>query len=292
MTKKMIANNIEGRALAVDLKVDLLKRIKALKTKHKIRPGLAIIRVGDDSASQLYVTSKKRQCKEIGIRSFEHVLPQSTSQKALLKLIENINEDPEIHGMIVQLPLPKKFNTDQVIQAISPQKDVDGLHPLNLGKLFCGHKDGFIPCTPKGCVRLIQTVQKNLNGLTAAIIGTSNLVGKPLAHLLIQEGCTVSLLNSKTKNPQAFCAQADIVISAAGVPNLVKENWIKAGAIVIDVGINHLMDSEGKPYLVGDIDYNEVCQKAKAITPVPGGVGPMTVACLLENTVIAAEISA
>ena len=281
---------IEGRTLATSLKADLLKRIEILKKDHKIRPGLAIIRVGDDSASQVYVASKKRQCKEIGIRSFEHILHSATKQKMILDLIQSINEDPEIHGLIVQLPLPKKFNTAEIIQAISPQKDVDGLHPLNLGKLFCGIEGGFIPCTPKGCIKLIQTVQKNLKGLNAAVIGASNLVGKPLAHLLLKEGCTVSLLNSKTKNPKELCCQADIVVAAAGVPHLVQGDWVKIGAIVIDVGINRLVDTKGKAYLIGDVNYDDVSKKAKAITPVPGGVGPMTVACLLENTVISAEL--
>jgi methylenetetrahydrofolate dehydrogenase (NADP+)/methenyltetrahydrofolate cyclohydrolase len=288
MVENTVAKNIDGRALAVHLKEDLLKRIQVLKEKHTVRPGLAIVRVGDDSASQVYVASKKRQCKEIGIRSFEHVLPSTTDQKELLSLIQSINDDPEIHGLIVQLPLPKKFKSAEIIQAISPEKDVDGLHPLSLGKLFCGI-EGFVPCTPKGCLKLIQTIQKDLKGLRAVVIGASNLVGKPMAHLLLTEGATVSLLHSKTRDPETLCAQADIIVAAAGVPCLVQESWVKKGAIVIDVGINRLMDSQGKPYLIGDVDYKAVAKKAKAITPVPGGVGPMTVACLLENTVIAAE---
>ncbi len=289
MEENTTAENIDGRALAVLLKEQLVQRIEALKKKHDVRPGLAIIRVGDDPASQVYVASKKRQCKEIGIRSFEHVLPSTIEQKGLLDLIQNINEDPEIHGLIVQLPLPKKFNSAEIIQAISSQKDVDGLHPLNLGKLFCGIEGGFIPCTPKGCIKLIHTVQKDLKGSNAVVVGASNLVGKPLAHLLLKEGATVSLLNSKTKNPQEICAQADIIVAAVGVPHLIQCDWVKKGALIIDVGINRLIDTQGKPYLVGDVDFKLVSKKAKAITPVPGGVGPMTVACLLENTVIAAE---
>lgn len=289
MVENTTAENIDGRALAVLLKEELVQRIETLKKKHDVRPGLAILRVGDDPASQVYVASKKRQCKEIGIRSFEHVLPSTIEQKGLLDLIQNINEDPEIHGLIVQLPLPKKFNSAEIIQAISPQKDVDGLHPLNLGKLFCGIERGFIPCTPKGCIKLIHTVQKDLKGSNAVIVGASNLVGKPLAHLLLKEGATVSLLNSKTKNPQEICARADVIVAAVGVPHLIQGDWVKKGALIIDVGINRLIDTQGKPYLVGDVDFKVVSKKAKAITPVPGGVGPMTVACLLENTVIAAE---
>ncbi len=283
------AKNIDGRSLAVQLKEELVERINVLKKKYNIRPGLSIIRVGDDQASQVYVASKKRQCKEVGIRSFEHVLPSTTEQSVLLDLIQNINEDPEIHGLIVQLPLPEKFNSPKIMQTISPQKDVDGLHPLNLGKLFCDIEGGFVPCTPKGCIKIIHSVQRDLKGLNAVVIGTSNLVGKPLAHLLLKEGATVSLLNAKTKDPKSLCSQADIVVAAAGVPYLVRGNWVKKGALVIDVGINRLVDAQGKPYLLGDVDYEAVSKKAKAITPVPGGVGPMTVACLLENTVIAAE---
>ncbi|HBN22899.1 MAG TPA: bifunctional methylenetetrahydrofolate dehydrogenase/methenyltetrahydrofolate cyclohydrolase FolD [Holosporales bacterium] len=289
MLENTTAKNIDGRALAVHLKEGLIKRIDILKKKHNVRPGLAIIRVGDDPASQVYVASKKRQCKEIGIRSFEHVLSSTIEQKALLDLIQSINEDPEIHGLIVQLPLPKHFNSAEIIQAISPRKDVDGLHPLNLGKLFCGIEGGFTPCTPKGCIKLIHTVQKDLKGLKAVVVGASNLVGKPLAHLLLREGATVSLLNSKTKNPKSLCSQADVIVAAAGIPCLIQGDWVKKGALVIDVGINHLVDEQGKPYLVGDVDYEAVSKKAKAMTPVPGGVGPMTVACLLENTVIAVE---
>ena len=253
---------------------------------------MAIIRVGNDPASQVYVASKKRQCEEVGIRSFEHALRKNAKQQSIIDLIHSINDDPEIHGLIVQLPLPKGLNKDLILQEISPDKDVDGLHPLNLGKLFCNIEGGFVPCTPKGCVRLIHTVQKDLKGLKAVILGASNLVGKPLAHLLLQEGCTISLLNSKTKNPQETCATADIIVAATGVPLLVKGDWIKEGAIIIDVGINRLMDNDGAPYLVGDVDFTAAKANAKAITPVPGGVGPMTVACLLENTVVAAEIVA
>ncbi len=240
----------------------------------------------------MYVASKKRQCEEVGIRSFEHALRKNTKQQTIVDLIHSINEDPEIHGLIVQLPLPEGFDRKMILQAISPEKDVDGLHPLNLGRLFCDIKGGFIPCTPKGCLRLIHTVQKKLEGLKAVIIGASNLVGKPLALLLLQEDCTVSILHSKSKNLARICATADILVAAAGAPLLVKKDWVKEGAIVIDVGINHLVDKQGNSYLTGDVDYESVHKKTKAITPVPGGVGPMTVACLLENTVIAAERAA
>lgn len=283
---------LNGRALATAVKKSLHERIVRLKKDHKIRPGLAIIRIGNNPSSQVYVTSKKRQCQEIGIRSFEHVLPETTSLETIIDLIHNINDDPEIHGLIVQLPLPAGLNKDVILQAIDPQKDVDGLHPLNLGRLFCAIPEGYTPCTPRGCLHLLKSIHPSLRGLHATIIGTSNLVGKPMAHLLIQEGCSVTLINSKTKNPQDLCADADIVIAAAGVPLLVQESWIKPGATVIDVGINRLVTDEGTPYLVGDVDTQAVLEKVQAITPVPGGVGPLTVAYLLDNTVIAAELKA
>ncbi len=280
---------INGRTLAAALKLDLIKRTKALKEKHKVRPGLAIIRVGNNPASQVYVASKKRQCEEVGIRSFEHALRKNAKQQSIIDLIHSINDDPEIHGLIVQLPLPKGLDKDAILQEISPEKDVDGLLPLIVGYLFCDINSGFTPCTPKGCIRLIHTIKKDLKGLKAVILGASNLVGKPMAHLLLQEGCTISLLNSKTKAPEEICATADIIVAATGVPLLIKRSWVKKGAIIIDVGINRLVDNDGTPYLAGDVDFKDALKDAKAITPVPGGVGPMTVACLLENTVIAAE---
>lgn len=281
--------NIDGVALANHLKEDLLIRIEILNNKYNITPCLAIIQVGNNMASTAYISSKKRKCEEVGIIFLEYNLKDEVDEKIIIDLINELNHDEKIHGLIVQLPLPKKFNQSYILQNISPQKDVDGLHPLNLGKVFSDVKGGFIPCTARGCISLIHSVEKNIIGLNAVIIGASNLVGKPLAHLLLKEGATVSLLNSKTRNPEVLCSQADILISAAGIPFLVNKNWVKEGVIIVDVGINHLLNKDGNHYLVGDVDYKSVYEKAKAISPVPGGVGPMTVVSLLENTVLSAE---
>jgi methylenetetrahydrofolate dehydrogenase (NADP+)/methenyltetrahydrofolate cyclohydrolase len=282
----LVAQIIDGRAYAAQIKAKLAEQADHIRTQYKVRPALAIVRVGDNPASQVYVASKRKQCEEVGLRSFEHHLPHSAPLEQVLRLIQEINEDAEIHGLIVQLPLPPLLDRDVIIQAIAPEKDVDGLHPLNLGKLFCGIP-GLVPCTPRACLALIQSVEPDLRGKRAAIVGASNLVGKPLVPLLNQQGCTVILMNSKTHNPQELCHMADIVVVAVGKPLFVTTDWIKKGAIVIDVGINHLVDKAGSSFLVGDVDFDAVVKKAKAITPVPGGVGPMTVACLLENTVLA-----
>lgn len=259
-----------------------------LRRRHHIVPGLAIIRVGDHKASQVYVASKRRQCEDVGILSFEHHLPAGVKPEVVLDLVHRLNCDPTIHGIIIQLPLPSHLETSQIILAIDPSKDVDGLHPLNLGKLAMGFPS-FVPCTPLGCLELIKTQFKSLKGLHAVIVGRSNLVGKPLMLLLLQHDCTVTIVHSKSRKPETITSQADILVVAVGKPRLVKRSWVKPGAVVIDVGINHLMDEEGNSYLVGDVDFEDVKDIVHAITPVPGGVGPMTVSSLLLNTLKAAE---
>jgi len=259
-----------------------------LKAEKDIIPGLAIVRVGDNKASQVYVASKRRQCEDVGMLSFEHHLPGKTDVEFIIDLIHRLNCDPKVHGIIVQLPLPNHLETTRIILAIDPNKDVDGLHPLNLGKLAMG-VPGFIPCTPLGCLELLKMQVNSLKGLHAVIIGRSNLVGKPLGLLLLQQDCTVTLVHSKSKNPQQISSQADILVVAIGQAQLIDRSWVKPGAIVIDVGINHLVDELGNAYLVGDVNFEDVRDIAQAITPVPGGVGPMTVVSLLLNTLKAAK---
>lgn len=280
----MTAQVIDGRVLAKEIKEQLKQEIKRLRVKYKSIPGLAIVRVGNDKPSQVYVASKCKQCEEVGILPHEYHLRQNATADELLNLIHRLNADNQIHGIVVQLPLPSHFNVNHIISAIDPRKDVDGLHPLNIGKLTCGIKS-YMPCTPVGCMLLIKTMLKKLTGLHAVMVGCSNLVGKPMGLLLLQEGCTVSFINSKTINPQALARQADILVVAVGKPNLVQKDWVKPGAVVIDVGINTGVDKKGESFLLGDVDFEGVSTVAKAITPVPGGVGPMTVSCLLRNTV-------
>lgn len=275
---------IDGRAFAATLKTQLKQQAHKFSTVHGILPGLAILRVGDDPASKVYVASKKKQCKEVGIHAVEHYLPADTPQERVLALIQQLNHEPTIHGFIVQLPLPPHLDRNILLRSIDPLKDVDGLHPENLGLLFYG-SPRFIPCTPKGCLALILAIEQDLQGLHAVVVGASNLVGKPMAQLLLQKGCTVTTLHSRSKNPASLAAQADILVVAAGVPGLVTAEWVKPGAIVIDVGINRIADKQ----LVGDVDFAMVKDKVRAITPVPGGVGPLTVASLLQNTLQAAE---
>ncbi len=279
---------IDGRSAATDLKAILQKRVNKLYRDRKFKPGLAVIRIGNDSASAIYVASKMKQCKELGMRGFEIALPTNISLKKILSRIQDINEDPEIHGLVVQLPLPKLLNKQKILSAIDPKKDVDGLHPQNLGLLAAGASDGFSPCTPLGCLHLIHTFQPDLKGLHAVIVGASNLVGKPMGLLLLQQGCTISILNSKTVTPSDIARTADILVVATGKVGLVTKKWIKPGAIVIDVGINK---DEKTGSLKGDVIFHDVSKVAGAITPVPGGVGPMTVAYLLSNVIRAAECS-
>ena len=274
---------IDGKAFAEKLRADIAKRVAKLKADKGITPGLAVIRVGDDPASEVYVRNKVKQTKEAGMNSYEFVLPEATTQKQLLEKVAALNGDKNVHGILVQLPLPEHIDEDAVISAIDPAKDVDGFHVINAGKLAVG-QDGFVPCTPLGCLMLLKDTLGDLTGRHAVIIGRSNIVGKPMAALLLRENCTVTIAHSKTKDLPSVVQLADIVIAAVGKPEMVKGLWLKKGAIVIDVGINRIALSDGKTKLVGDVDFQSCLGIASAITPVPRGVGPMTIACLLENT--------
>lgn len=269
---------IDGKAFAANLRADIALRVAALKKERGITPGLAVVLVGNDPASEVYVKSKGKQTVEAGMNSYEHKLPDTVSQSELLSLIAKLNENKNVHGILVQLPLPKHISEDAIINAIDPNKDVDGFHVVNAGKLATG-QEAFVPCTPLGCSMLLKDVMGNLAGKHAVVIGRSNIVGKPMAQLLLKESCTVTIAHSKTQDLPALLKMADIVVAAVGRPNMVKGEWLKQGAVVIDVGINRV---DGK--LVGDVDYASCQGIASAITPVPGGVGPMTIACLLENT--------
>jgi len=280
----MTATLIDGKAIAAALRAEMAARVADLTAKGQRPPGLAVVLVGEDPASQVYVASKAKQTVEIGMRSFEHKLPAETPETELLALIARLNADPAVDGILVQLPLPKHIDADKVIEAISPEKDVDGFHPVNAGRLATGGR-GFVPCTPRGSLRLVKSVRKDLAGLHAVVVGRSNIVGKPMALLLLGESCTVTIAHSKTRDLTAVCREADILVAAVGRPKLLGAEHVKPGAIVIDVGINRIADpATGKSRLVGDVDFEAAKAVAGAITPVPGGVGPMTIACLLENT--------
>ena len=270
---------IDGKKVAADLRADLKKKVAELKSNYNAVPGLTVVLVGEDSPSKIYVKNKEKFAKEVGMNSEVIRYPENVEEKVLLNKIKELNNNDKVSGILVQLPLPKHIDKRKVVETILPSKDVDGFHPMNVGNLSSGY-DSNIPCTPLGCYLLLKTVEKNLNGKHAVVIGRSNLNGKPMTQLLLKENCTVTITHSKTRDLKAECSRADIVIAAVGRPKLVKGDWIKKGAIVIDVGINKT-DSG----LVGDVDFDEVSKVAKAITPVPGGVGPMTIACLLNNTV-------
>ena len=270
---------IDGKKVAADLRIELKKKITELKSTYNAVPGLTVILVGEDPPSKIYVRNKEKSAIEVGINSEVIRYPENVEEKVVLNKIKELNNNNKVSGILVQLPLPQHIDKRKVIETILPGKDVDGFHPMNVGNLSSGY-DSNIPCTPSGCYLLLKKVEKNLNGKHAVVIGRSNLNGKPMAQLLLKENCTVTIAHSKTKDLKAECSRADIVIAAVGRPKLVKGDWIKKGAIVIDVGINKT-DSG----LVGDVDFDEVSKVAKAITPVPGGVGPMTIACLLNNTV-------
>lgn len=271
---------IDGKAIAAALREELASRVAATNKK----PGLAVVLVGEDPASQVYVRNKIKACEKTGLKSLEFKLPEATTQKKLLSLIHELNADPKVHGILVQLPLPDHLDETSVTQAIAPEKDVDGLHPVNIGRLVSG-LPGLVACTPQGSLKLIQSVKQDLSGLHAVVVGRSLLFGKPMAQLLLAENCTVTQAHSRTKDLPGICKQADILVVAVGRPQMVKADWVKPGAIVIDVGINR--GDDGK--LCGDVDFDAVKDHASAITPVPGGVGPMTIACLLANTVKAAS---
>lgn len=282
-----MAEIIDGKSFAAELRATIAADVAALPFK----PGLAVVLVGEDPASKVYVSNKARQTQEMGMESFKHELPATTSQAELLALVQTLNANPAVHGILVQLPLPNHLNTDEIIAAISPQKDVDGLTIANAGRLALGLK-GLVPCTPLGCMLLLEDKLPDMTGLNAVVIGRSHLVGKPVAQMLLQKNCTVTIAHSKTKDLPALCRTADILIAAVGRPEMVKGDWIKPGAVVIDVGINRVPADNGKTKLVGDVAFAEAEKQAGFITPVPGGVGPMTIACLLRNTLTAAKWSA
>lgn len=285
----MATSIIDGKDYASRLRSKLKIAVNDLKEKHKIVPGLAVVLVGNDPASEIYVRNKGIQTKEAGMNSFEYRLPENTSEDDLLAKVEELNTDKSVNGILVQFPVPKHMEQQKIIERILPSKDVDGLHPVNSGYLASGLK-GLVPCTPQGASLLIKDSLPSLSGLHAVIVGRSNLVGKPIAQLLLKENCTVTICHSRTKNLQETCLSADILVAAVGIPELVKGDWVKDGAVVIDVGINRLPapeKGEGKTKLVGDVDFEGAKNRASSITPVPGGVGPMTIACLLLNTLAA-----
>lgn len=279
------ATAIDGNAVAAALYAELRSAAADL-AERGLTPGLAVVLVGDDPASSVYVRNKIRRSVEIGFRSFHHALPANTSETDLLSLIRRLNEAPDVDGILVQLPLPAHIDATKITEAISAAKDVDGFHPLNAGYLSIGTK-ALTPCTPLGCMLLIKSARPNISGLSAVIVGRSNIVGKPMAQLLLRESCTVTIAHSRTQDLAKVCRNADILIAAVGRPGLIRGDWIKSGAIVIDVGINRI-EQDGRIRLVGDVAFSEARAVAGALTPVPGGVGPMTIACLLRNTMEAA----
>jgi methylenetetrahydrofolate dehydrogenase (NADP+)/methenyltetrahydrofolate cyclohydrolase len=286
---------IDGKKTAASLLEELKVKTAAL-AKKKIQPGLAVVLVGEDPASQVYVRSKRRTCADLGIQSFSHDLPANCTEKRLLNLIDKLNEDERVHGILVQMPLPDRLNEKRVLEAIRPEKDVDGFHPVNVGRLLNG-EEGFVPCTPAGCLVLMQRYGIRPEGKHVVIVGRSNIVGKPLAALLIQKAdnanATVTICHSRTRSIARYTREADILIAAMGVPEFIKPRMVREGAVVIDVGVNRIPDATKKSgtRLVGDVAFAGVSKKAKAITPVPGGVGPMTIAMLMSNTIRAAELA-
>jgi methylenetetrahydrofolate dehydrogenase (NADP+)/methenyltetrahydrofolate cyclohydrolase len=280
---------IDGRAVAERLRTQVAARVAQLAQTGLV-PGLAVVLVGENPASQVYVASKTKQALQAGIRHFDYRLPASTTTAELIALVERLNAQAEVHGILVQLPLPKQVDAQAVLAAIDPRKDVDGFHAVNAGRLALG-EEATVPCTPLGCLILIREVQPSLAGQRALVIGRSNIVGKPMAHLLLRNDCTVTIAHSRTRDLAAVCREADIVVAAIGRPRAISGEWLKPGAVVIDVGINRTDAGGGKTKLVGDVDFETAVERASAITPVPGGVGPMTIACLLLNTLNAAICS-
>jgi len=274
---------IDGKAFSANLRGEIGRKVEIVKRDNALTPGLAVVLVGEDPASQVYVRSKGKQTAEAGMNSYEHKLDASTSQADLLGLIDQLNNDPEVHGILVQLPLPDHIDEEAVINSISVDKDVDGFHLSNVGRLSIG-AEGIVPCTPLGSLMMLKDHLGDLSGLKAIVVGRSNIVGKPMAALLLQESCTVTIAHSRTRDLPGECRQADIVVAAVGRPEMVKGDWIKPGATVIDVGINRIEKEDGGTRLVGDVEFDSAAAVAGAITPVPGGVGPMTIACLLHNT--------
>ena len=277
---------INGKAFAAQLRETIGRRAATLKEQHRLVPGLAAVLVGEDPASQVYVRNKTKQTVEAGMESVGRRLPADVSEADLIAVVAELNADPAVHGILVQLPLPNHIAEKPVIEMIDVAKDVDGFHPLNVGALSSG-EEGLVPCTPRGCMMLLDDVLGDLTGMNAIVVGRSNIVGKPISQLLLAANCTVTIAHSRTKGLPGLCRTADILIAAVGCPQMIKGDWIKPGAAVIDVGVNRIEAEGGKTRLVGDVDFDEAVKVAGSITPVPGGVGPMTIACLLENTLIA-----
>jgi methylenetetrahydrofolate dehydrogenase (NADP+) / methenyltetrahydrofolate cyclohydrolase len=286
-----VAQIIDGKEIAAKVRAEVAAEVARLQKEHGVKPGLAVVLVGEDAASKVYVANKAKQTVEVGMNSWEHRLPAETPEADVLALVDKLNNDPACHGILVQLPLPKHINSEKVLNSINPDKDVDGFHPVNVGRLWVGER-ALVPCTPTGSVILAKTVHSSLTGFDAVVIGRSNIVGKPVAALLLRENCTVTVAHSRTKNIENVVKGADLVIAAVGIPEMVKASWIKPGATIIDVGINRVPSENGKTKLVGDVAYEECAKVAGAITPVPGGVGPMTIACLLRNAAQAAAMQA
>jgi methylenetetrahydrofolate dehydrogenase (NADP+)/methenyltetrahydrofolate cyclohydrolase len=278
-----LAKIIDGKAFSANLRGEIARKVDILKNSHSLTPGLAVVLVGEDPASQVYVRSKGKQTIEAGMNSYEHKLDASTGQAELLKLIGELNRDPDVHGILVQLPLPDHIDEEAVINSVSADKDVDGFHLSNVGKLSIG-AEGIVPCTPLGSLMMLKDHLGDLSGMKAIVVGRSNIVGKPMAALLLRESCTVTIAHSRTRDLPGECRQADILVAAVGRPEMVKGDWVKPGATVIDVGINRVETDDGGTRLVGDVEFESAEKVAGAITPVPGGVGPMTIACLLHNT--------
>ncbi len=281
----MSAKIIDGKAFAANVRARVAEHVVRLKEENGITPGLAVVLVGQDAASEVYVRSKGKSTIEAGMNSYEHKLPAETSEAELLALVDRLNKDPNVHGILVQLPLPGHLNSDLVINSIDPAKDVDGFHISNVGLLGTGQKS-MVPCTPLGCLMMLRDHHGSLSGLNAVVVGRSNIVGKPMAQLLLGDSCTVTIAHSRTKDLAEVCRRADILVAAVGRPEMIPGDWVKPGATVIDVGINRI-EKDGKTKLVGDVHYESCAEVAGAITPVPGGVGPMTIACLLANTLTA-----
>jgi methylenetetrahydrofolate dehydrogenase (NADP+) / methenyltetrahydrofolate cyclohydrolase len=288
-TKLIETRLIDGRAFAAKILAEVMGEAAAMKAATGLVPGLAVVLVGEDPASQVYVRNKARTTLEVGLHSVEHRLPAETSEADLLALVASLNADPAIDGILVQLPLPKHIDSTRVLDAIDPDKDVDGFHVINAGRLATG-LPGLVPCTPLGCLLMLKAELGDLSGLRAVVLGRSNIVGKPMAALLLRESCTVTIAHSRTRDLPAVCRAADILVAAVGQPEMVRHDWIKPGATVMDVGINRVPGEGGKTRLVGDVAFAEAQGVAGRITPVPGGVGPMTIACLLRNTVTAAKL--
>ena len=287
------AQIIDGKQIAANVRAEVAAEVARLQKEHGLKPGLAVVLVGENPASKVYVANKAKQTVEVGMNSWEHRLPAETSEADVLALVNKLNNDSACHGILVQLPLPKHINSEKVLNSINPDKDVDGFHVINAGRLSVG-KEGFVPCTPLGCMMLLKDRLGDLSGLDAVVIGRSNIVGKPMAQLLVDANATVTIAHSRTRDLPAIVRRADIVVAAVGRPEMIRGDWIKPGATVIDVGINRLPPAEGqtKGRLVGDVAFDEASKVAGAITPVPGGVGPMTIAVLLRNTLVAAHMHA